>query len=56
MKFQIGQKVGCIFDNSAPREILEAVPNRGSWKMPHYRFISKDSKSGFVWTPEWMLK
>jgi hypothetical protein len=41
--------------NQKGRLVLEVEPRAGMWEMPFYKFESKESKSGFVWTPEWML-
>jgi hypothetical protein len=36
--------------------VVEAKSSAGMWNMPHYKVESKETKSGFVWLREWMLK
>jgi len=54
-KYSINEKVVDIFDNSKKSVILDQVPNHGMYDMPFYKLSSKNTKSGIVWCPEWML-
>ncbi len=57
MKYKVDDVLFSRLDTSkAGRTVLDIKPFRGGYEMPYYKFVNKESKSGFVWVPEWMLK
>lgn len=57
MKYSVGQVLFCRLDakNGKGRKVIDAITSRGAYEMPFYKFECQETKSGFCWTPEWML-
>lgn len=59
MKYKIGDKVfhkDNWHSNCNGHMVVDAKSSAGMYDQPQYKVETKETKSGYVWLREWMLK